>query len=93
MSALASQPAIVTADLHDQHYETVGVIDLQFRRVGRIGCFFGPCATLQVFEDHLSVREILGTPGHGRILVVDGGGSLRVGVMGDRLASAGVANG
>lgn len=91
--SLAPQPAIVTADLYDLHHASVEVIDLQFRSFGRVETFFGPCATLSVFEDHTPVLAMLATPGEGRILAVDAGGSLRVGVMGDRLAAQGVANG
>lgn len=49
--------------------------------------------TLTTFEDHTSVLKILETSGAGRVLVVDGQGSLRVGVMGDRLAEIGAKNG
>ena len=90
---LPSQPPIVTADLYDLHPMAVQVIDLQFRSFGRPASFFGPCATLSVFEDHTPVLAMLATPGEGRILAVDAGGSLRVGVMGDRLAGIGAANG
>ncbi len=93
MSPLPSQRAIVTADLYDENAGKVAVIELQFRCFGRRRTFFGPCATLQVFEDHLPVLEMLSTPGEGRVLVVDAGGSLRIGVMGDRLAATGVENG
>ncbi len=54
--------------------------------------FIGPCATLATFEDHHPVLTMLSTPGLGRVLVVDGQGSLRVGLMGDRLAGIAVAN-
>jgi regulator of ribonuclease activity A len=90
---LLPQPPVVTADLYDLHHDRVEVIDLQFRCFGRSASFFGPCATLQVFEDHTPVLTRLSTPGEGRVLAVDAGGSLRVGVMGDRLAGIGAANG
>ncbi|TNC61396.1 ribonuclease E activity regulator RraA [Rubellimicrobium roseum] len=90
---LPPQPPVVTADLYDLHHDRVEVIDLQFRCFGRPASFFGPFATLQVLEDHTPVLEWLSTPGEGRVLAVDAGGSLRVGVMGDRLAGIGVANG
>ena len=84
---------IVTADLYDAHHETVGVCALQFRSFGKRRSFSGPCATVATFEDHTPVLTFLSEPGNGRILVVDGQGSLRVGVMGDRLAEIGVRNG
>ena len=90
---LPPQPSVVTADLYDLHHDRVEVIDLQFRCFGRPASFFGPCATLRVVEDHTPVLARLSEPGGGRILAVDAGGSLRVGVMGDRLAGIGLANG
>jgi regulator of ribonuclease activity A len=85
--------AIVTADLFDAHPDSVGVCDLQFRSYGKRRSFFGACKTLKVFEDHVPVLEALQAPGAGSVLVVDAGGSLRVGVLGDRLAEIGARNG
>jgi len=93
ISPLAPQPAIVTADLYDDNHEQVEVIDLQFRSFGLRQTFFGSIATLRCFEDHTPVLALLETPGDGRVLVIDAGGSTRIGVMGDRLAEKGVANG
>jgi regulator of ribonuclease activity A len=84
---------IVTADLFDLHHTEVDVCELQFQSYGERSSFFGQCVTLKVFEDHQPVLEVLTEPGQGRVLVVDAGGSLRVGVMGDRVASVGAGNG
>ena len=84
---------IVTADLYDQHHGTLAVCERQFRSFGRKQAFFGPCSTLKTFEDHTPVLSALSEGGNGRVLVVDGEGSLRVGLMGDRLAAIGAANG
>ena len=43
---------------------------------------------LRVFEDNALVRQALESPGQGRVLVVDGGGSLRCALVGGRLAGA-----
>jgi regulator of ribonuclease activity A len=88
-----TQPQIVTADLFDLHPDSLRVCELQFRSFGRRDSFFGPCLTLSTFEDHRPVLAALETDGAGRVLVVDGRGSLRVGLMGDRLAAVAVANG
>lgn len=50
-------------------------------------------ACVRTFEDASLIREKLETPGEGRLLVVDAGGSLRAAVLGDRMASIGLANG
>lgn len=86
-------PPIVTADLYDLHHARLQVCEIQFRSYGRHLAFHGPCATLSCFEDHTPVLARLEEPGAGRVLVVDAGGSLRVGVMGDRLAAKGAENG
>lgn len=84
---------ISTADLYDAHPELVRVCETQFRSYGGLTSFCGPCETLATFEDHAPVLQALETPGLGRILVVDGQGSLRIGLMGDRLAGIAVQNG
>lgn len=84
---------VVTADLFDLHHETVRVCDLQFRSHGKRRSFFGPCRTLKVAEDHVPVRDLLSTPGEGHILVIDGAGVLRTGILGDRLAELALTNG
>ena len=85
--------AFSTADLHDAQPDTVDVIDLQFRAFGRRTHFWGEIDTLKVFEEHAAVRDAVAAPGGGRVLLVDGGESLRIGLLGDRIASAAIANG
>ena len=51
------------------------------------------CETVLTDEDHRIVHDVLSRPGEGRVLVIDGGGDPRVGVMGDRLAHIGAENG
>lgn len=48
---------------------------------------------MKVFEDNSLVRETLESDGAGRVLVVDGGGSLRCALVGDQLAELSVKNG
>lgn len=84
---------IVTADIYDQHHASLDVCELQFRSFGHRRSFFGPCSTLATFEDHTPVLRALQEPGRNRVLVVDGKGSLRVGLMGDRLAEIGANSG
>ena len=88
-----TQAPIVTADLYDAHHDRLSVCELQFRSFGQIASFCGPCLTLATFEDHTPVLRALEADGRGRVLVVDGKGSLRIGLMGDRLAAIGAENG
>jgi regulator of ribonuclease activity A len=55
--------------------------------------FCGEVVTLRCFEDNSLLRELLKSPGAGRVLVVDGGGSRRCALVGDLLAAAGHENG
>jgi regulator of ribonuclease activity A len=82
-----------TADLYDAHSKTVQVCDLQFRSFGKRKRFHGPCVPIRTYENHLPVLEALRADGLGRVLVVDGGGSLRVGLLGDRIAGVAVDRG
>lgn len=82
-----------TTDLSDQHGDAVQVADPIFRDFGGHTTFHGPAKTLKLFEDNSLVRAQLEQPGEGRVLVVDGGGSLRCALVGDQLGALGVANG
>lgn len=81
-----------TADLCDAHPE-VEVAEPIFSDFGGRARFRGPVATVTVFEDNVLVRRALAEPGEGRVLVVDGGGSRHVALVGDRLAAAAVDRG
>lgn len=53
-----------------------------FQIYGRRQVFSGAVVTLKVFEDNVLVRELLEEKGNGRVLVVDGGGSVRCAILG-----------
>jgi regulator of ribonuclease activity A len=82
-----------TADLCDAFPGLVQVAQPLFREYGGVAKFAGPIETLRVHEDNTLVRETLETPGRGRVLVVDGGGSLRCALVGGRLAGLAQSNG
>lgn len=81
-----------TADLCDQHGEQVHVVEPLFRDFGGRCTFCGPITTIKAHEDNSLVRTALEEPGQGRVLVVDGGGSLRCAMVGDQLGLLGVKN-
>ena len=82
-----------TADLYDDHGESLQVLAPIFRDFGGKRIFQGPVSTVKVFEDNSLVRSALEEPGEGRVLVVDGGGSMRCALVGDNLALLGQENG
>lgn len=82
-----------TADLYDYHGDNIRVLTPMFRDYGGNSMFSGSVVTLKVHEDNTLVRELLEQPGEGRVLVVDGGGSLRCALVGGNLGQLGVDNG
>lgn len=82
-----------TADICDEHADSVRVLTPMFQDYGGRVEFSGPVSTVKLFEDNSRVREAVSEPGEGRVLVVDGGGSLRCALLGDNLAAMAVANG
>ena len=83
-----------TADLCDDHESTLQVAEANaFRSFGQHRAFGGQIATIKCFENNPLVRSTLSEPGNGRVLVVDGGGSLRRALFGDNIAALAVKNG
>lgn len=92
------QPAISTTDLCDDNESRLLDGSLQVMSPGLIllGArtdFAGAAVTLKVFEDNSLLAETVKTPGQGRVLVVDGGGSVRCAVLGGNLATSAALNG
>ncbi|MBL1143249.1 MAG: ribonuclease E activity regulator RraA [Proteobacteria bacterium] len=82
-----------TADLYDKHEEKLQVTTPMFNDYGGKKNFSGSISTVKVFEDNSLVRGALEESGEGRVLVVDGAGSLRCALVGDMLAELGKNNG
>lgn len=80
-------------DISDAHGDAVHWIPVQWRDFGGRKVFSGRVETLRCFEDNSKVRDILGRPGAGRVLVVDGHASLNKALLGDLLAARAVENG
>jgi regulator of ribonuclease activity A len=82
-----------TADLHDANEGKVRIALPGLHNFGGRRKFHGPIATVRVHEDNALVRAALEQQGAGRVLVIDGGGSLRCALVGDKLAELGRKNG
>lgn len=82
-----------TADLADLHGDELRFAAPILANYGGLPVFQGVINTVQCFEDNSLVREALEAPGHGRVLVVDGGGSTRCALLGDQLAKLAEQNG
>ena len=89
--------SFATCDLCDAHKnDTLGVFQVLppvFTDFGGIRKFSGPVATVKCFEDNSLVKAAVDSPGEGRVLVVDGGASLRRALLGGNLGAAAARNG
>ncbi|MBI3367129.1 MAG: ribonuclease E activity regulator RraA [Burkholderiales bacterium] len=87
----------VTCDLCDVHRNDADadfrVLPPVFRDFGARPAFSGPVVTVKCFEDNSFVKAAVDSPGQGRVLVVDGGGSKRRALLGGNLGGAAARNG
>ncbi|MCB0503511.1 MAG: ribonuclease E activity regulator RraA [Bacteroidetes bacterium] len=81
-----------TADLYDQHGDNLQVAEPLFKAYGNKTAFCGEIVTIKCHEDNSLVKAELAKDGSGKVLVVDGGGSLRRALVGDQLAANGIKN-
>lgn len=86
-----------TPDLCDQFENNIGsslfVVAPMFQAYGARKSFSGQIVTLKIFEDNSLVRTAFAEDGKGKVLVIDGGGSLRCALVGDQLAILAQKNG
>lgn len=89
-----------TCDLCDAHKAGYAEGDAAFRVLPPVFAsyggrrkFCGPVLTVKCFEDNSPVKVALESPGEGRVLVVDGGGSLRRALIGGNIAASAAKNG
>jgi regulator of ribonuclease activity A len=83
----------LTPDLCDEYPDLIEVVEPLFSSFGGRIAFGGEIVTVKCFEDNSLVKEELAKPGVGKVLVVDGGASMRRALMGDMIAEAAVKNG
>ena len=83
---------IVTPDLCDAYPELVRVAEPVFTNYGGRPAFGGEIITVKCHEDNSLVKEHVSNPGEGKVMVVDGGGSLRCALLGDMLAEKAAEN-
>ncbi|GAC1400755.1 MAG: ribonuclease E activity regulator RraA [Mycobacterium sp.] len=81
-----------TADVVDEIGPGVRSCDLQFTQYGARSLFAGPITTVRCFQDNALLKSVLSEPGTGRVLVIDGDGSLHSALVGDVVAGLGVDN-
>jgi regulator of ribonuclease activity A len=82
-----------TPDLSDLYPALVRVAEPVFRDFGGRRSFGGEIVTVRCFEDNSLVKENAGKPGRGKVMIVDGGGSVRKALLGDLIAETAQKNG
>lgn len=82
-----------TADLCDEYSDSLQICEPGLKSFGAVQRFFGQITTIRCYEDNSRVREAVGEPGEGRVLVVDAGGSMRCAMLGDLLAANAIQHG
>ena len=80
-------------DICDEFSDRLQVLEPMFTEFGGKKKFSGEIVTIKCFEDNSLVKSSLGSAGHGKVLVVDGGGSLGCALLGDLLGAMAVKNG
>ena len=89
--------AFATCDLCDAHKQDASgdfrVLPPVFRDFGALRRFAGQVSTVKCHEDNTLVKAAVDSPGEGRVLVVDGGASLRRALLGGNLGAAAARNG
>jgi regulator of ribonuclease activity A len=83
---------VATADLWDENEALLSCVDPIFNHFGNKKAFSGKISTIKLFEDNSLVRKQLELDGNGKVLVIDGGGSLRCALVGDQLALLAIQN-
>ena len=82
-----------TADLVDDIGPDVRSCDLQLTQFGGRAMFAGPITTVHCLQDNALLKSVLGEPGNGGVLVIDGEASLHAALVGDVIAELGRSNG
>lgn len=90
--AVVGTAMLSTPDLSDLNPDAQ-VLPFQFRAFGLRSSLSGPVATIACFEDNSRVKEAVAEPGRGRVLLIDGGGSIAKALTGDVVAKSAMDNG
>ena len=85
--------AYTTPDICDDFSDELQGLEPLFTEYGGGGKFSGEIITIKCFEDNSLVKQTLGTDGRDKVMVVDGGGSLRCALLGDMLGAMAAQNG
>ncbi|MAS25279.1 MAG: ribonuclease activity regulator protein RraA [Oceanospirillaceae bacterium] len=83
----------ITPDLCDEYPDLVQVVEPMFTNYGGIESFGGEIVTVKCYEDNSKVKELVEQDGKGKVMVIDGGASMRKALMGDMIAEKAAKHG
>ena len=66
-----------TSELCDTYIDVVDVVEPMFSNYGGCNSFGGCISTIKCFEDNGLIIDAVQEDGEGKVLLIDGGGSLR----------------
>ncbi|MCL1057100.1 ribonuclease E activity regulator RraA [Shewanella gelidimarina] len=81
-----------TSELCDTYIDVVDVVEPMFSNYGGSNSFGGSISTIKCFEDNGLIIDALQEDGEGKVLLVDGGGSLRRALLDSTIAQVAVDN-
>lgn len=82
-----------TSDVFDANAGRAQVCGAPLLQFGAVRAFSGAVATVRCFDDNVLMKQRAGEPGGGCVLVVDGGGSRRCALAGDKVIGLALTNG
>jgi len=82
-----------TSELCDMYLDSVDVVEPMFANFGGRNSFGGEVTTVKCHEANGLIRDIVARNGEGKVLIVDGGGSLRRALVDLEIAEIALDNG
>src|SRR5699024_6776676 len=90
---MTQREIVYTSDIYDDQGEAVSSLDLQLESLGQHRQFYGRIRTAKCYQDNGLIKAIGNESRNGKVLVVDGAGSLHTALMGGNIATAFADNG
>lgn len=85
--------SVNTSWICDAYYDIVDVMEPIFKSYTPKNNFFGSVVTIKCFEERGSILDVLRSDGEGKVLVIDGGASLRCSIVDEAIVALAAQNG
>lgn len=81
-----------TSELCDTYADLIDVVEPMFTNFGGVSSFGGQLVTIKCFEDNGLIQDMVQQSGIGKVLLIDGGGSLRRALIDINIAEQALEN-